>query len=214
RENNIAVLSGGSGLYIDAVSKGFDVLPKVVPGLRKDLEEELNTKGLDLLVTELLQKDPEYGNEVDLKNPQRILRALEIIRSSGEKFSALRKREIKPRPFLTIKIGLNRERDELYRRIDKRMDIMLETGLLEEAKKYVNFRNCNALKTVGYKEIYHYLDKEYDWDEAVRLLKRNTRRIAKRQLTWFRKDAEITWFHPSQEKEIINHIDKHIGKTN
>ncbi|MBT32291.1 MAG: tRNA (adenosine(37)-N6)-dimethylallyltransferase MiaA [Thalassobius sp.] len=213
-DKNIAFLSGGSGLYIDAVCKGFDELPAVSPEIRTTLENEWKNNGLENLVNELKQKDAEYAEQVDLHNPHRIIRALEIIRSTGKTYSSFRQSNLKTRPFKTIKVGLNREREELYNRINLRMDNMLEAGLVEEAREYIQFRDCNALQTVGYKEIYEYFDGKYDWDEAVRLLKRNTRRFAKRQMTWFRRDNEINWFHPSQEKEISQYIKESIEKDN
>ncbi|UZR92631.1 tRNA (adenosine(37)-N6)-dimethylallyltransferase MiaA [Chondrinema litorale] len=214
KNKNIAFLSGGSGLYIDAVCKGFDELPTVLPEIRTALETEWKNNGLENLVNELKEKDLAYAQKVDSQNPHRIIRALEIIRSTGKTYSSFRQSNLKERPFKTIKVGLSREREKLYNRINLRMDKMLEAGLVEEAKKYIQYRDCNALQTVGYKEIYDYFDGNYEWDEAVRLLKRNTRRFAKRQMTWFRRDNEISWFHPSQEKEISLYIKENIEKDN
>ena len=212
--HDIVILSGGSGMYIDAVCNGLDDLPKVSKEVRLQLEKELQTKGLPSLLIELEEKDPEYFKQVDKANPRRVTRALELIRESGEKYSELRKSLAKPRFFTTIKIGLHREREELYERINLRMDQMLDAGLFEEAKKYLSYKQTNALQTVGYKEIYGFLDGAYNWEETVRLLKRNTRRFAKRQMTWFRKDDSYTWFHPKQIKEIIEHIKEQIETAN
>jgi len=212
KKHDLVVLSGGSGMYIDAVCQGLDDFPEVPVEVRAQLEKELKTLGLEVLQKELEKKDPEYYQQIDIHNPRRITRALEIIRSSGEKFSTLRKKHLKERHFKIVKIGLYREREALYQRINKRMDQMLSEGLLDEAKSVESFKHTNALQTVGYKEIYGYLAGEYDWEETVRLLKRNTRRFAKRQMTWFRKDQGYTWFHPDQENEIIEHTETQIGK--
>jgi len=207
---DLIILSGGSGMYIDAVCKGFDEMPSIPEAIRESVEIDLKKHGLNKLAEELNKKDPEYYKVVDIHNPRRVSRALEIIRSSGKKYSDFRKAKSKIRPFKIIKIGLQREKEALYERINHRMDLMIAQGLLEEAQKYISFRAKNALQTVGYKEIYEFLDGAYDWNETVRLLKRNSRRFAKRQMTWFRKDPEYTWFHPEQEKEIVEHIEKKI----
>lgn len=204
------ILSGGSGMYIDAVCKGFDKMPVVSEAVRASVAFDLSKHGLTKLTKELEKNDPEYYHSVDVHNPRRVSRAIEIIRSSGKKYSDFRKAKSKIRTFNIIKVGLQRGREELYERINQRMDLMLAQGLFEEAKAYIGFREKNALQTVGYKEIYEFLNGTYDWDETVRLLKRNSRRFAKRQMTWFRKDPEYTWFHPEQEKEIFEHIEKKI----
>jgi tRNA dimethylallyltransferase len=209
-DKDLVVLSGGSGMYIDAVCQGFDEMPVISQELRNTLENELTTKGLPILAEELKQKDPNYYKQADIYNPRRVTRALEVIRSTGKKFSELRKKQAKKRPFSIIKIGLHRNREELYERINLRMDMMLQQGLLNEARKFDHLKKNNALQTVGYKEIYGFLNGEYDWDETVRLLKRNTRRFAKRQMTWFRKDPAYHWFHPEQEKDILEHIKRRI----
>lgn len=210
-KNEFVIMTGGSGLYIQAVCEGMNSIPAVDPRFRTELYEELERHGLPLLLEELKLKDPEYFGRVDTNNPQRIIRALEICRGSGMPYSVFRKDRKSTRDFKIIKIGLNRDRDELFERINQRMDEMIAAGLFEEAKTNYPHRNLNALKTVGYKEIFAYFDGEYDMQEAIRLLKRNTRRYAKRQLTWFQKDPEFIWFHPDQYHEILSHINE---KTN
>lgn len=211
--NNSVVMVGGSGLFVDAVCNGLDEFPEIEEGLRDTLNDEFKQKGLQRLVDELEGKDPEYWSTVDRKNPQRIIRALEVIRSTGKKFSDFRKRSKKERPFQVIKIGLTMEREQLYDRIDRRMDVMIEQGLFEEAKQFLPYKGLNALQTVGYQEIFPYLEGDYDYAEAVRLLKRNSRRYAKRQLTWFRKDESVEWFEPSNTEQILGYIDQKIRKA-
>lgn len=207
----VAILTGGSGLYIKAVCEGFDDLPSTSPETRKLLNERYQMEGLDQLREELKKVDPEYYNEVDLMNPQRIIRALEVIQESGKPFSSFRKGVKQTRNFEIIKIGLELPREELYDRIDQRMDLMIQDGLFEEAEALLKFKNKNALQTVGYKEIFDFLEGNYDKEEAIRLLKRNSRRYAKRQLTWFKKDLEIEWFHPDQSVEIIDFVKEVMG---
>ena len=211
--NNSVVMVGGSGLFVDAVCNGLDEFPEIEDGLRDTLNDEFKQNGLQRLVDELEGKDPEYWSIVDRKNPQRIIRALEVIRSTGKKFSDFRKRSKKERPFEVIKIGLTMEREQLYGRIDRRMDIMIEQGLFEEAKQFIPYKSLNALQTVGYQEIFPYLEGDYDYAEAERLLKRNSRRYAKRQLTWFRKDESVEWFEPSKTEQILDYIDQKIRKA-
>jgi tRNA dimethylallyltransferase len=212
KQRNHALMTGGSGLYIQAVCAGMNDIPKVDARFRQDLYEELDHHGLELLAEELKVKDPEYYNKVDRSNPQRIIRALEICRGTGQPYSSFRKDKKSMRDFEVIKIGLDRERDELFGRINLRMDQMIEAGLVEEAKRHYHQRHLNALKTVGYKEIFEYLDGTYSKEETVRLLKRNSRRYAKRQLTWFKKDPEFTWFHPEEMGEMLAHIEQQFGK--
>lgn len=207
KEKNVAILVGGSGLYVRALCEGMDEMPEVPAHLRLELTQRLETEGLATLVAELARRDPEYAQQVDQDNPQRVMRALEVCLASGRPYSFFRNQQKKQRPFRIIKIGLTRNREELYRRIDLRMDQMLQQGLLEEAKRLLPFQHHNALQTVGYSEIFVFLAGTYDWDETVRLLKRNSRRYAKRQLTWFRKDPDFTWFEPSQEMEILHFIE-------
>ncbi len=204
--HRVVIMTGGSGLFADAVVKGLDDIPEVDPDIRPKIIWEFEEKGLEWLQNEVEQADPEYFSQVDRLNPQRLMRALEVCRGTGLKFSSFRVKKKTDRPFKTIKIGLNRDREDLYRRIDLRMDEMIEKGLFEEAEALFDKRHLNALQTVGYSEIFGYLEGQYDREETVRLLKRNSRRYAKRQLTWFKKDPDIQWFHPDQSAEIFSWI--------
>lgn len=200
-------LVGGSGLYVDAVTKGLDYFPQVSPNIRKELNEICKEKGLEELVAELKSKDPDFAKKADLQNPQRVIRALEICRGTGKSFSYYRNKPKPARSFSSVKIGLTAPRELIYERIEKRLDKMLEEGLLQEAEKMYPHKDKNALNTVGYKELFLYLDGKISLENAVEEIKKNTRRFAKRQLTWFRKDKEIKWFAynaPTQEiKEYI-----------
>lgn len=191
--HSVVILTGGSGLYLQAVTEGFDALPAVEPGVRSQIKAELEAQGLGPLVEELARLDPVTYARIDRQNPQRVVRALEICRGTGQPFSFFHAAKAADRPFRTIKIALTRERDELYQRIDARMDQMLAQGLEAEARALYPHRHHNALQTVGYQELFAYFEGEYDYAEAVRLLKRNSRRYAKRQLTWLRRDAEYQW---------------------
>lgn len=208
KSNNHALMVGGSGLYIDAVSKGIDFLPDPDDDLRKNLKIKLTEQGLEPLKQELKKLDPDYYLVVDLQNPNRILRALEVCLMTGKPYSSFRIRNIKPRNFNIIKIGLDRPRAELFERIEKRVDQMIASGLVEEVKSLRKFRNLNSLNTVGYKEIFYYLDGNCSLTEAINKIKINTRRYAKRQLTWFKKDNAITWFHPDEIGKIIDFIEE------
>jgi tRNA dimethylallyltransferase len=208
---NEVIMTGGSGLFSDAVVKGLDDIPEIHLEIRDQVIKDYEKHGLTWLQEQIKQGDPEYFEQVDRQNPQRLMRALEIIRGTGQKFSSFRVRKKIERNFQTIKIGLTRDREELYARIDLRMDQMIENGLFEEAANFFDSRHLNALQTVGYSEIFGYLEGKYDREEAVRLLKRNSRRYAKRQLTWFRRDEEIKWFHPEQSDEIILWVENQIG---
>lgn len=212
RQHNVVLMTGGSGLYVRAVLEGMDEMPEVDPQVREELTEKYEQEGLEPLLDQLQQLDPLYFAQVDKANPQRVIRALEVCRSSGQPYSSFRKSERTERPFNIIKIALTRDRAELYSRIDQRMDLMLEQGLLEEAKALYPYREHNALQTVGYKEVFDFMEGKYDWEEAVRLLKRNSRRYAKRQLTWFSKHPEeYTWFHPEQWQEIVAYINERMS---
>ncbi len=197
KEHNVAILVGGSGLFIDAVCKGLDDLPEVKEGVRETLNDELRCNGLERLNEELKSSDPEYHMIVDQKNPHRVIRALEVIRSTGKPFSSFRKRKPSVRPFEVISIGLELERQVLYDRIDSRMDDMIAAGLFEEAERFLPYSELNALQTVGYTEIFGFLKGQYDREETIRLLKRNSRRYAKRQLTWFKRNENTKWFDPN-----------------
>ena len=205
-----ALLVGGSGLYIDSVCNGIDDFPAPDAELRKDLYSQLHSEGIEGLREQLKLHDPEYYNQVDLKNTQRILKAIEVCIQTGRPFSSFRTQPNKERPFIPIKIGLNRSREELYQRINDRVDGMISEGLVAEAKGLYNLKHLNALNTVGYKEIFEYLDDITTLEEAIDLIKRNSRRYAKRQLTWWARDKEITWFHPDQIDIIIEFIKNKI----
>lgn len=201
RHHRVVILTGGSGLYLQAVTEGFDDMPAAPPAVREQLHRELAARGLEPLVQELAHLDPETHARIDRQNPQRVLRALEITRSTGQPFSSFQGvKKAAERPFRIRKIALTREREELYQRIDQRMDQMLATGLEAEARSLYPFRHHNALQTVGYQELFAYFEGEYDYEEAVRLLKRNSRRYAKRQLTWLRRDPAYQWLHPEEVK--------------
>ncbi|WP_069660721.1 tRNA (adenosine(37)-N6)-dimethylallyltransferase MiaA [Arcticibacter eurypsychrophilus] len=208
-KKNTVVLVGGSGLFIKAVCEGFDEFPDVDPLVRDLLNKEYAAKGIQTLQDQLEKLDPSYAKEVDLNNPQRLIRALEVCISTGQPFSIYRSNSIKQnRPFSSIKIGLNMERPLLYERINKRVDMMIVAGLVDEVEKLKPFRHLNALNTVGYSEIFDYLDGSLSLEQAIDKIKQNTRRFAKRQLTWFRKDPEISWFHPEDYSSIISHINQ------
>ena len=194
QSNNAVIMVGGSGLFYKAIVDGFDDIPKIDPKIREELIQEFVEEGIEKLQNELKNKDYECFVQMDIYNSQRLIRALEICRGTGKPFSSFRKGIKKKRPFNIIKIGLEMDRDLLYSRIDKRMELMLKNGLKDEVEKLKKYKNKNALQTVGYKEIFDFLEHKIDWDECVRLLKRNSRRYAKRQLTWFKKDVEINWF--------------------
>ena len=208
--HNNLLLSGGSMMYIDAVCNGIDDIPTVAPEIREELKERLYTEGLEKLRNELRLLDPEYYNIVDLKNPKRIVHALEICYTSGKTYTSFRIRKRKERPFQIIKIGLRRERNELFKRINKRVDMMMEEGWLEEAKSLYPHRQLNALNTVGYKELFKYFDGTWELDFAIEKIKKNTRDYAKKQMTWFAHDEDIHWFSPDNEKEILDFMSQNI----
>ena len=203
---NIAVMLGGSGLYINVVCSGIDELPDPDIELRRELKETYQTAGIAEIRNMLKKLDPEYYSLVDLANPNRILRALEICITTGQKYSSLRKNPSKKREFNIIKIGLERERTELFNRINRRVDEMFSQGLLEEARQLYEYKHLNALNTVGYKELFDFLDKKMSFEEAVEKIKTNSRRYAKRQLTWFKKDPHYRWFHPEELDEAVEYI--------
>lgn len=196
-----AVMVGGSGLYMRAALDGFDDLPEIDEVLRKNIRAEYELRGLTWLQHEVQHLDPEFFKIVDQQNPHRLLRALELLKTSGKPMKELRKQEKKQHPFRIVRVGLNLPREVLYHRIDERMDAMIAAGLFAEAKKFLPHQELNALQTVGYQEIFGYLNGHYDYDEAVRLLKRNSRHYAKRQLTWFTRDTDTRWFLSASEAE-------------
>lgn len=211
QKHQVVILTGGTGLFADVVVNGMDAIPEVAPEIREEIILEYQSKGLTWLQGAVEQVDPEFFAQVDQANPQRLMRALEIWRGTGLKFSSFRTKKKVNRPFEVIKIGLDRPREELYQRIDRRMDQMLAEGLFEEAESFYEKRGLNALQTLGYTEIFDFLDGKYDREELIRLLKRNSRRYAKRQLTWFRRDPLIRWFHPSEEHEIFSYLENQIA---
>ncbi len=194
-------------MYIKAVLEGFDDMPEIPAGMREQIIAEYESKGITWLQEELKKNDPFYFEQVDVNNPQRLIRAIELFRASGVMTSQLRLKAKREHDFEIVKIGLELEREELYKRIDARMDTMIEKGLFEESQRFFTRHELNALQTVGYREIFDYLEGKSDREETIRLLKRNTRRYAKRQLTWFKRDPEIHWFRPDQMEEMIELID-------
>lgn len=206
------LLAGGSGMYIDAVCNGIDDLPEVDSQIRKNLCKKYDSEGIESIRFDLKRLDPEFYAEVDLQNSKRILKALEVCIQTGKKYSSFRKNSKKSRNFSIIKIGINTEREILYQKIDARVDKMFEEGLIDEAKEFIAHKNLNSLNTVGYKELFPYFEEEYDLDEAKRLIKRNSRHYAKRQLTWFSRDKEINWFNVDEKNKIINFINKKINE--
>lgn len=207
------LLTGGSMMYIDAVCEGIDDIPTISEDVRAQVKERLKRNGLETLAEELRALDPEYFAIVDRKNTRRVVHALEVCLMSGRTYSSFRVRAKRPRPFRIIKIGLNRPREELFKRINTRVDQMMQDGLYDEAKNMLPFRHCNALNTVGYKELFRVIDGEWPLDMAVERIKKNTRVYAKKQLTWFQRDKSITWFHPDDSKHIIEYIN-HIIHEN
>lgn len=206
------VMSGGSMMYIDAVCNGIDDLPTVSPEIRNRLMKRFEEEGLEPIREELKQLDPIHYNEVDLNNYKRVIHALEICLMTGKPYSKLRTNPKKQRPFNILKIGLNRDREELCNRINSRVDQMMSDGLLEEARKVYAYKHLNSLNTVGYKELFNYLDGEWTLDFAVEKIKRNTRVYARKQMTWFKRDKDITWFHPDDESGVLSFIDAHLKK--
>jgi len=200
-QHEVVVMTGGSMLYADAVCKGLDDLPSVPPSVRADVQREYETKGLAWLQSEVQRLDPTYWVEVDQQNPARLAHCVELSRVTGQPYSALRSHTAKARPFRILKIGLDRPRAELYARIGERVKQMMEAGLLEEAKAVYPKRALNSLQTVGYKELFAYLDGEYDLHRAIELIQQNSRHYAKRQLTWFRRDNEIHWLNANDDYE-------------
>ena len=206
KTSDYALMAGGSMMYIDAVCDGIDDIPTIDNDTRATMKQRLADEGLEKLCEELQRLDPEYYEIVDRQNPKRVVHALEICTMTGRTYTSFRKREKKERPFHIVKIGLNREREELYNRINTRVDIMMQEGLLKEAEMLYSMKALNALNTVGYKELFEYFNGRWSLDEAVERIKGNTRRYARKQLTWYKKDQQIRWFHPNQKKEIIDYI--------
>lgn len=205
-QKEVVILTGGSMMYVDAICKGIDDIPTVDAETRQLMLQRYEEEGLEQLCSELRILDPEYYKIVDLKNHKRVIHALEICYMTGQTYTSFRTKEKKNRPFRIIKIGLIRDREELYQRINQRVDQMIEDGLIEEAKSVLPYRNLNSLNTVGYKEIFKYLDGEWELPFALEKIKQNSRIYSRKQMTWFKRDEEIKWFHPDQEQEILEYL--------
>ncbi|HAA18755.1 MAG TPA: tRNA (adenosine(37)-N6)-dimethylallyltransferase MiaA [Cytophagales bacterium] len=203
-QHQVVVVAGGSGLYVKAMLEGFDEMPDIPPGLREQLNQRLADEGIVSLQEQLKELDPEHYSRMDIQNPQRLVRALEVCLATGEPYTVYRKGKGRgaTRPWRSVVVGLDRDREELYDRINLRMDLMLQQGLIGEAEALHPLKHLDPLQTVGYQEIFGWMDGEYDQEEMVRLLKRNSRHYAKRQLTWFRRQHEVKWFHPDQKDEM------------
>ena len=210
---DVVIMTGGSMLYIDAVCKGIDDLPEVKPELRDLLIKRMNNEGIESLRAELRILDPVYYDEVDLRNPKRILHALEICLMTGKPYSSFRTNQTKTRNFNVVKMGLNSERTILYDRINQRVEEMFSEGLEEEARKLYPFRHLNSLNTVGYRELFDYFDNSIDLEEAKTRIKANTRKYARKQLTWFRRNSSIKWFCPPNENDIIEFLDLQLNEV-
>ena len=204
--SNINLLTGGSMMYIDAVCNGIDDIPTIREDIREEMKRRYAEEGIEALCEDLKRLDPEHYAIVDRQNYRRVIHALEICYQTGRTYTSFRTQQKKERPFRIVKIGLNRDRQELYDRINRRVDDMMEQGLLDEVRSVYDKRNMNALNTVGYKELFDYLDGRWSLDEAVERIKGNTRRYARKQLTWFKRDEQMKWFHPDKQQDILNYI--------
>ena len=209
----ISLLSGGSMMYIDAVCNGIDDIPTILPEIREEMMRRLETEGLEQMCNLLQELDSEHWKIVDRNNPRRVIHALEICIQTGKTYTSFRSNTIKDRPFNIIKVGLNRDRDELYNRINQRVLDMIEEGMIEEALQVYPKRTLNSLNTVGYKELFEYLDGLTTLDEAIFKIQSNTRRYARKQLTWYKKDTAFQWFNPDNIEEILNYIHTMISNT-
>jgi len=215
KENSVQIMVGGSGLYVDAVLKGLDYFPKVASSIREQLTQELKTKGLEYLQEKLKELDIETYNTIEIENPKRVTRALEVCIGSGIPYSTFKNKPKAPRNFTSIKVGLNADREIIYARINQRVDIMIENGLLEEVKELYPNKGLNALQTVGYRELFSYFDEDFTKEFAISEIKKNTRRFAKRQLTWFKRDENTLWFdYLTNINAIITNISDKINTTN
>lgn len=212
KTNSMVILTGGSGLFLKAVYDGLDQFPDISNEAKETVSKLYQTEGIEGLQRQLQQLDPDYYNTVDIQNPHRIMRALEVCLSSHQPYSNFLNQSTSSRPFKTFKIALNRDREELYDRINQRVDIMMKNGLLEEVQSLLPFEHLSSMQTVGYQELFPYLKNEISLAEAISLIKRNSRRYAKRQLTWFRREKDFEWFHPSEKEEIIKFIEKVISE--
>jgi len=212
KRKDVAIMTGGSGLFVKAITDGLDDMPEAPLEIRENLMKRLETEGLEVLAEELQKLDPEYCATADLLNSQRVVRALEVCLSTGRPFSEFHKKNKIERSFQFIKIGIERPREELYNRINRRMDLMLTNGLVDEVKSVAAFRNHNALQTVGYKEVFEYLDGAYDYPTMVELLKRNSRRYAKRQMTWFKNQDNFQWFNAEDFEGVFRYVQSFNNK--
>ena len=210
----IHLLSGGSMMYIDAVCNGIDDIPTIREDIRQQMRLRYEREGLEALCEDLRRLDPVYYEVVDRQNQRRVIHALEICYQTGTTYTSFRTQQRKQRPFRIVKIALNRDREELYDRINRRVDQMMTDGLLAEASSLYDMRHVNALNTVGYKELFAYMEGRWTLDEAVERIKGNTRRYARKQLTWFKRDQGIVWFHPRQRQEILNYIESFTDSNN
>lgn len=204
--SKVSLLSGGSMMYIDAVCKGIDDIPTIRPEVRQEMMQLLESEGLEKMCELLHEWDPEHWAVVDRNNPRRVIHALEICKQTGRTYTSFRSNTIKERPFNIIKIGLNRDRETLYQRINQRVLQMIDDGMIEEAQRVYPKRMLNSLNTVGYKELFEYLDGLTTLDESIFKIQSNTRRYARKQLTWYKRDAEMTWFSPDNIEEILNYL--------
>lgn len=210
KKHDVVILCGGSGLYIDAVCKGFDEMPEIDAKYREEVKTIYEKEGIAKIQSLLKEKDAEYYESVDINNPQRIMRALEVVMATGKPFSSFRKKTVQKRPFSMVKLALNIDRDQLYFKIDSRVDTMISQGLLKEVESLYSFKNHNSMKTVGYSEIIDFIDGKQDFERAVELIKQNSRRYAKRQLTWLRRDEDYHWIHPSEIEKAITIIESSL----
>jgi len=211
KKNNIAIMTGGSGMYIDAVCKGIDDIPDIDPAIREKYNLKFKTEGIESLRAALKLIDQDYYSTVDLRNHKRIIRALEIFESTGHRYSEFLTYRKVERDFSIVKIGLNLEREDLYRRINSRVDEMVSNGLENEARELLEFKELNPLKSVGYREFFEFFEKKITKEKTIELIKRNSRRYAKRQMTWWSRDKEIVWFSPDKVQDIIDYIEDKIG---
>lgn len=210
-KNSLVIMTGGSGMYIDAVCNGIDDIPDTDPSIREKYIIKYNEEGIESLRVALKILDPEHYKKVDLRNYKRIIRALEICETAGRPYSSFMKKEKRKRDFMIIRTGIEQPREELFMRINRRVDRMISSGLEEEARKLYHLRHLNALNTVGYKEFFEYFDGTISREQAIDLIKRDTRRYAKRQITWWAKDKSIRWFHPDEVQKIIQYVERCLG---
>lgn len=207
QKHDTVVMVGGTGMYIKAFCEGLDTIPEIDTATRENIIRNYEEKGLEWLQQQIREKDPEFYQKGETKNPQRMMRALEVVEATGQSILSFHSKEKKQRDFNIIKIGLELPKEELHRNINSRVDAMIRSGLLEEVQSLLAYKNLNALQTVGYAELFDYLDNKLSLEEAIERIKINTRQYAKRQMTWFKKDKEIRWFHPSDANEIFKSID-------